>query len=915
MVLQPEAMLGPYRIVGLLGEGGMGVVYRARDTRLGRDVAIKVLTNVTISDREPLQRFEQEARATGMLNHPNLLTVFDVGTSDGAPYLVTELLEGETLRERLTRGQVSLRIAIEIGLQIANGLAAAHDKGIVHRDLKPENIFLTRDRRVKILDFGIAKLNAGFGATDGPTFTPAATEPGMVLGTVGYMSPEQVRGESVDHRSDLFSFGTILYEILSGQRAFKRNSGIETLSAILKEEPPDVSQLNPAVPPPLERLVRRCLEKERDQRFQSARDLAFNLETLLTLASPGTFAGTTPRPAISHQPPPASTAQTIITPSEGHAAASPRSAIMPASSTAHHAPTTRVSRPTISGVAKPKRRTSPLLIALLFLVGIAGAAWAGWWFAGRDHADAPEVAYHRITFRRGMVRAARFGADGDTIVYSATWDSATPEVFIATRQAPDARALGIADCDVAAVSKSGELAVVLHRDRVTGLGTLARVPIAGGLPREVADNVQQADWSPDGTKLAVIRNVGDKWRVEAPLGNVLYETMHTLRDLRYSPDGTRLAFLEPIRGEFHLTVLEGRKPSTIAKGWPHGTSGLAWSADGSEVWVTGTSTAEPPALYAVSVASGEMRLVARVTGSMKLFDISRAGRVLLSNGTWRAALEYQAPGQAAPHDAAWLDWSIVADLSPDGRTLLFSEGREGGGATRAVFLRRAEAPSAIRLGEGFADGLSPDGRLALCHTPDQKLVILPTGSGETRELKIRGSFDNGAIWFPDNKRVVVAGAIEQHSYQLHVLDTLDETIRAISPENIAGNGTGMRPFALSPDGRFVAGLTAQSAIVLYPVDGNAAPIAVPGTEAGEIPVAFSADGTMLYVHRPDAVLPPAITRITLATGAREPWKLLSSVEAAGVYSVGPVRITPDGTAYAYNALRTLSDLYVGEGLR
>jgi serine/threonine protein kinase len=913
MTLQPDAMLGPYRIVGLLGEGGMGVVYRARDTRLGRDVAVKVLTNVTISDREPLQRFEQEARATGMLNHPNLLTVFDVGTAEGAPFLVTELLEGETLRDRLSRGQVSLRIAVEIGLQIANGLAAAHEKGIVHRDLKPENIFLTRDRRVKILDFGIAKLNAGFGATDGPTFTPTATEPGMVLGTVGYMSPEQVRGENVDHRSDLFAFGTILYEILSGQRAFKRNSGIETLSAILKEEPPDVTQFNAAVPPALERMVRRCLEKEREQRFQSARDLAFNLETLSTLSSSGTFGGTSPNPVPQRHAVEASLGHPSTNVAAG--AAGHTGTISTHAPTQRMPATARMSRPPVTTAVRPKRRTSPLLVALLFVTGLAGAGFGGWWLAGREHADAPEVAYHRITFRRGMVRAARFGADGDTIVYSAVWDTAKPEVFIATRQAPDARALGIADCDVSAISKRGELAVILRRERITGLGTLARVPIAGGLPREIAEGVQQAEWSPDGATLAIIRAAGAQWRIEAPIGNVLYETTHAIRELRYAPDGKRLAFLEVIGGEFHLTLLDGRNARTIAKGWPHGTSGMAWSADGSEVWLTGTSTAEPPALYAVAVATGDVRLVARVTGSMKLFDISPAGRVLLSNGTWRATLEYQPPGETAPHDAAWLDWSIVTDLSPDGRSILFSEGREGGGATRAIFLRKPDGPLPIRLGDGFADGLSPDGRLALCHTPEQKLVILPTGSGETRELKVRGSFENGAVWFPDNKRVVVAGAVEQHSYQLHVLDTLDETIRPISPEGIGGSGTGARPFALSPDGRFVAGLTAQSTIVLYPVDGNGAAVPVAGTEAGEVPITFSTDGTTLYVYRPDALLPPVVTRVQLATGARDPWTLGSSAETAGVISVGPVRITPDGSAYAYTALRTLSDLYVAEGLR
>ncbi|HWW60439.1 MAG TPA: serine/threonine-protein kinase, partial [Thermoanaerobaculia bacterium] len=258
MPLEENAMLGPYRIVSMLGEGGMGAVYRAKDTRLGRDVAVKVLTAVTLSDQERLVRFEQEARTTGMLNHPNLLTIFDIGNHEGTPYLVSELLEGETLRDRLARGGLSSRKAVDAALQMALGLAAAHEKGIVHRDLKPENIFLGRDGRLKILDFGIAKLTAR-GASDGPTFQMAATEPGMVLGTVGYMSPEQVRGEPVDHRSDIFAFGTILYEMLTGNRAFKKNSSIETLSAILREDPPELLDVLPNTPPSLDRLVRRCL--------------------------------------------------------------------------------------------------------------------------------------------------------------------------------------------------------------------------------------------------------------------------------------------------------------------------------------------------------------------------------------------------------------------------------------------------------------------------------------------------------------------------------------------------------------------------------------------------------------------------------------------------------------------------------
>src|SRR5205085_9924032 len=305
-----------YRVAGILGEGGMGAVYRAQDTRLGRDVAIKVLTGVTLGDEEKLQRFEQEARTTGMLNHPNLLTVYDVGNHEGTPYLVTELLEGETLRDRLNRGAVPPRKAVDIASQIANGLAAAHEKGTVHRDLKPENIFGTRDGRIKILDFGIAKLTRAGG--EGPTFQMAATEPGMVLGTVGYMSPEQVRGETVDQRSDIFAFGAILYEMLTGSRAFKRNSSIETLSAILKEDPPDLADVAPNAPQSLDRLVRRCLEKDRDLRFQTARDLAFNLETMSSYSVANTLSNT-PRP----------TTEATSTPSMRHTAANAPTAAMP----------------------------------------------------------------------------------------------------------------------------------------------------------------------------------------------------------------------------------------------------------------------------------------------------------------------------------------------------------------------------------------------------------------------------------------------------------------------------------------------------------------------------------------------------------------------------------------------------------
>jgi len=901
-MLQPDAMLGPYRIVSLLGEGGMGAVYRARDTRLGRDVAVKILTALTLSDQERIQRFEQEARATGMLNHPNLLTIYDVGNEAGTAYIVSELLEGETLRERLERGPLATRRGVDAALQVANGLAAAHEKGIIHRDLKPDNIFLTRDGRAKILDFGIAKLTSK--SDDGGLFQQAATEPGMVLGTVGYMSPEQVRGEAVDTRSDIFAFGAILYEMLTGVRAFKRPSSIETLSAILREDPADLAELLPNVPPALERLTRRCLEKDRELRFQSARDLAFNLETLSSISSPGTFSNVSaPAPAQTGTQP-------------AHSKLSRALPVAPPTlQTAGMAATTRIQAKAFSTMSQPRpRRVRPLLLALLFLVAMAGAGTGGWYLAtNRMKQDAPpEVVFHRMTFRRGEVRSARFGPDGDSIVYSAAWDGNPPEIFAANRQSPEARPLGVKDADVLAISKSTELAVLLRRDRLTGLGTLARVPLAGGTPREIAEQVLQADWSPDGATLTAIRSGNGTFRIEAPIGRVRYETPHALRDVRVAPDG-RIAFIESYGGKNDVSILDTKsaKPVSIARGWGHGATGLAWAPGGNEIWITATDTGAPPSLYAISIESGDTRLVNRLTGSMRLYDIDPAGHVLLSNGMWRAALEVQAAGDTAEHDLSWLDWSMLADISRDGRMILFNEPREGGGAVTAMYVRHLDAPTPVRIGDGYGDAISPDGKYVLGHS-GAKLVVVPTGSGEARELKTDGAFDLGAVWLPDGKRVVIAGAMAKKGYQLHVVDTLDESVKAISPENIWGDA--YRPFAVSPDGHYVAGMTKQQTIALYPVDATAEPSIVPAIEPGEVPIAWSADGASLFVYRP-TVLPATVTRVTLATGAREPWKQFSPTDPAGIYKIAPICITPDGKAYAYNALRLLGDLYVADGLK
>src|ERR1700678_242735 len=373
MSLRSGTKLGPYEIQSSIAAGGMGEVYRARDSRLSRVVPIKILPPSFSADPDRLQRFALECRATAALNHPNILSIFDIGEDRAAPYVVSELLEGETLRDRLREGPLPSRKAIDYARQIASGLAAAHDKGIVHRDLKPENLFITNDGRAKILDFGLAKLTRPEhdASGDAPT-QQIATDAGTVMGTVGYMAPEQVRGKPADPRSDIFAFGAILYEMLSGKRAFHGDSPVDTMSAILKEDPPDLTETNRNISSALERIVRHCLEKNPAERFQSARDLAFNLEAL-------TDVSTSSRGGIKALP--------------------------------------------LEEEKSVRRWLLPVLASLLILT-----SWAAIYFLAHRGAAA-NPTFHEVTFRNGTIWDARFAPDGQTIIYGAAWAGQTAEIF------------------------------------------------------------------------------------------------------------------------------------------------------------------------------------------------------------------------------------------------------------------------------------------------------------------------------------------------------------------------------------------------------------------------------------------------------------------------------------------------------
>jgi serine/threonine protein kinase len=865
MTLTEGTKLGRYEIRVLLGGGGMGEVYRASDPKIGRDVAIKVLPTDFSADKERVARFEQEAQAAGALNHPNILAIYDVDIQDDILYVVSELLEGEELRQRLDEGPIPLRKVTEYAQQIVSGLSAAHEKGIVHRDLKPENLFITKDDRVKILDFGLAKLRAPKpeGDSSEDETRKVLTNPGVVMGTAGYMSPEQVRGHTTDYRSDIFSFGVVLHEMITGRRAFKRETIAETMSAILKEEPEELTESNPNISPSLERIVRRCLEKKPERRFQSTDDLGFALESLSAPTS-----------------------------SSGNNMTTPVSTIV--AETGRSAWWTRI----------------PWIPAAVLLAAVGVGAF----ILGKRAGTTPPPSYQRLTFSRGTIWNARFAPDGQSVVYSARWNGNPLDVFSVRAGKTESRSLKLENTDVLAVSASNELAVLRNRQYI-GLfisrGTLARMPIDGGAARDVLEDVQEADWSPDGTKLAVVRWVNGQNQLEYPVGTVLYKSAGHLNHPRISPKGDLVAFMDHqtqfnTRGWVVVVDLTGKK--MVVSSEMANQEGLAWSPAGDEVWFTGNKSGEADALYAISL-SGQERLVLRTTSRLMLHDISRDGRVLLTSFNNSTNLVSQPPGETKERDLSWLDQGSLSDLSPDGKTILIDYIGEGAGTNGSSYLRKTDGSPAVNLGEGGGPRVSPDGKWALAvrFTPPQ-LVLLPTGAGEARVLE-RGPIEQyawGPIWVPDGKRVAFLGREPGHDWRCYVQSIDGGDPRPITPE---GTREGL---LISPDGRSLIASDAQGQQSFYPVDGGA-PQPIPYLESGGA-IGWSADGRSLYVARVNE-MPIRVYRFDPSNGHKELLKEVMPADPAGIFGYNYVFLTPDGKGYAYSVSRMLTDLYVVEGLK
>ena len=795
----------------------MGEVYRATDTRLGRDVAVKILPQMFVADQSLRARFELEARAMAALRHPNIITIYDFGTDD-VPYLVSELLLGETLADALARGPIGSRRAVAWGTQILRGLASAHARGIVHRDLKPANIFISSDDVVKVLDFGLAKVVEANGSlTDAPTLR--LSEPGSVIGTIGYMSPEQLGARAVDARSDIFSFGVVLHEMLTGKAPFLRPTATETMIAIARDDAPRLE--TPPHSPLLAATLLRCLEKSPENRFHSAHDLALHLDML-------DIAGSSPS-----NPP------TIIR-------------------------------------------------------------------------NAPQI--EPLTFHRGSVMHARFAPDG-SIVYGAAWGERPTELFVGHRGVPESRPLGITG-SIHSISRSGELAISLGRTSEVGflaVGTLARVALVGGLPRPIANRVYEADWAPSGSALAIVRRTEHGFRIEFPIGTPLYETGNWISDLRFSPGGDRLAFLEhPHAGDnfgYVMTVdLEGRAQrltDDLFISW-----GLAWHPKSGEIWYSAAPAGahgDSVSIHGVSL-DGTSRLVFSSLGAVLLHDIAADGAVLMAHQILRRNVIAHVDG--VDRDLSWFDWSFPTRLSDDGTAMLFEEQGIASRGRSTFYLRDLRGGPAVRLEEGRARDLSSDGNfaLALSNSHPERVMLVPTGAGDTREIPVRGlDRFTSARFLPGERELVLIAARGDEGARFWRVPIEGGDAVPFSDDALAS----WFLFAIAPDGEWVAALPPSGPPRLYGVhNGEVREIA--GSEAGDFPVHWPA-WNELYVCRREERRSP-IYRIDPDTGSRELVRVLEPLDPTGVYGVSPIHFARDIDTYVFGYRIILSTLFVGTGI-
>ena len=857
MPLSNGERLGSYVVLGTVDSGGMGEVYRGRDTRLEREVAIKILPDAFANNPERLRWFERESKTLAALSHPNILTIFDVGAQNRIPFLVTELLRGRTLRECCRAGALPRRKVGEYGSQIAAGLAAAHGKSIIHCDLKPENIFITDDRQVKILDFGIARRaqpSSAYSEFDPPIpVSPnAPTETAaVVVGTASYMSPEHVKMATLDARSDIFSLGTILYELLFGEMAFQRDSSIETMNAVANEEPARLADQPPQLPPGWDCILRRCLEKNPERRFQSASDLAFAIENLAEQRTrldntPGTWGWQAPL-------------------------------------------------------------TAWVAAIVLCVAGVA----AGWW--GGNQVRHSDPRFRQLIFGRGYIGAARFTPDGQSVVYGGAFGGRPRQIYLTRLDGQSSRHMGLPSADILGISQDGQMAISLdHHNFFNWMtkGTLAVAPLAGGAPHALLPDVCDGDIAADGNDLAIVRCDGLIETLEFPIGNVLFRTNGWISIPRISPAADSIAFLEhhllgDDRGYVSIVDMNGNARRLTGE-WS-GVNGLAWSSADDELWFSATVRSEPSALWAVN-RSGKLRRVLASVTEMSLRDIDKSGTVLLTNERDSTEVGMGRRNVTPIHTLDVADENAgVHGIADDGKTAVLVYSGTAGGQEYKTYMARDDSSEPILLGYGDPTSISPDGKWILSQTPSDpsKIIFYPTETGQSRKLDLGQvhMLTGKSSWSRDNTKIVFAGSEPGHLSRVYLLNPASGETRAITPDETSDP-------LLTPNGEAVLVKNKSMAYVIYPIHGGP-PEPTRGMTSNEGPLQWDDQGRTIYIW--DRTLPAKIYRLDPRTGKRELWLEINPPDPSGLL-YGLIYVSPDGQSYAYHFRRVFTNLFVAKNL-
>ena len=846
------ALADRYRIDRELGAGGMATVYLAEDLKHNRKVAVKVL-KPELAVAIGAERFLAEIKTTANLQHPHILALHDSGEVNGTVFYVMPYIEGESLRDRLDREkQLPVDDALRIANEVADALQYAHEHGVIHRDIKPENILLQRGHAV-VADFGIALAASKTGGA-------RMTETGMSLGTPTYMSPEQAMGSrEVDARTDIYSLGCVLYEMLAGEPPFVGPTAQSIVAKVITETPKSLTAQRHTVPPHVDATVQKSLEKLAADRFASAAEFAESLRD-----------GGSSLRASGHR------SMQVAAPSRS--------------------PSTKVGR-----------------WAAAMLVG--AALIAGAYAAGRrssSNGSTAGLTMDQLTYQKQAIFSARFTSNGE-VVYSAADIGSSPRIYLLTSAYPQPRAVSDSATNLLAVSNKDEMAVLvgatLDHHRVF-TGTLARMPVSGGMPREVMAGVHDADWSPDGSQLAVAHAVDGKDRLEYPIGTTLYESPGQLSDVRVSSDGQHVAFTEhpekgDDRGAVGIVDLKGNHKILT----PHylAIEGLAWTT-GDKSIAYGESTNSGIQRVDEVTPGGEVRTGSPGVGNAVIQDIGPDGRrLILRNDTFNRLWSKRA-SDSAPKDLSWLDITFFPILSGDGSLLVFGDGSSVSGDNYAVMLRRTDGSPAVRLGEGGDYALSRDNQWVLSSLPSVpvKLMMYPTGAGTARRV------DNGefvglvaASFLGDGSRIVVCGNEPKHAVRCYVRPTEGGKFKPITPEGVSGA-------VPSPDGESIVAVTSAGYRQFSTRDG--ASMEVPGIAPDDQVLRYSPDGRFLWTRKPK-LQPVRVEQIDLRTGVRSSLLPDFGLPRAGVFSVGYVALADDPHNYAYLEREGDSYLFVLKGMK